>query len=426
MTEKFNKVLQVSGELTFDGDKSVSHRALIFSAMAEGDSIIRNINRGLDVNSTMNCLRELGVRIEDKNDFLIVHGKGLKGFERPERMLDAGNSGTTARLLSGLLSVQNFKSEITGDESLCRRPMKRVCDPLREMGANIKSNDGFLPLTFFPSNELSAIRYQLTIPSAQVKTAIILAALHLDEDTTIKETAGSRNHTENMLGLPVNPSPDGNIILINSSFYPSPREYDIPGDISSASFFIVLCLLVPDSHLVLKSVLLNSQRLAFIKHLQNMGADITMLKDDGTSGELTGSIEVKYSQLRNVPFVNEMIPSLIDELPILTIAGLFAEGDFCLTNANELRVKESDRIESMVANIRLMGINVDVYEDGYKFPGNNTPTGGLLFDSYGDHRIAMSLIILALLLKDGAKINNLSAVKISNPNFFDQLKKITR
>lgn len=425
MTEHFNKINTVTGELTFDGDKSISHRALIFSAMADGVSEIRNRNRGLDVESTINTLRALGIEIGEKDDLTIVRGNGKGQFRKPAQELDAGNSGTTARLLSGLLSVQNFESTITGDRSLSRRPMRRVIEPLRLMGANIKSSDGFLPLHFYPADELSAIRFDLTVPSAQVKTAIILAALHLDEDTTIKETVRSRNHTEKMLGLPVMELPEGNIILVNSTFYPQPKEYNVPGDISSASFFIILTLLTQDSQLLLKGVLLNPQRIAFISHLIRMGADIKIHERSSGSEEPVGDIEIRSSKLQNVDFIENEIPSLIDELPVLTVAGLFAAGRFTLRNAAELRVKESDRIESMVINIRKLGIEVDVAPDGYTFIGGNRPKGGVLFDTFGDHRIAMSMIILSFLLNDGAKINNLSSVKISNPEFFNQLKKIT-
>jgi len=426
MTEQFHPINSVSGELRFDGDKSISHRALIFSAMAEGESVIKNINRGKDVHSTLECMRLLGAEITTEGDIVRVKGKGYLGFTRPREELYAGNSGTTARLLSGLLSAQKFESVITGDDSLSRRPMKRVYEPLRQMGARIKSENGYLPLKFFPSDELSSLRYEMSIPSAQVKTALVLSGLHIEEDTTIKEPAGNRDHTEKMLGLPVKNLDSGNIILVNRSFYPQAREYFIPGDISSASFFIVLGLLAKGSDLVIKNVLLNPQRITFISHLQKMGARIEILTRDVSAGEPYGDLHIGTSELENIRIADKDVPMLIDEIPVLSIAGLFASGKFTVENAEELRVKESDRINSVVTNIRKLGIVVEENSDGFSFMPEFNYSGEPVFESYGDHRIAMSFSILSLLLKDGAKINNLSSVKISNPEFFNQLKSISR
>ncbi len=426
MIEKFEPVSEVSGELYFDGDKSISHRTLIFSAMAEGESVIRNINRGLDVRSTMDCLRQLGAEIADDGDQVLVRGVGFRGFRQPELELNAGNSGTTARLLSGLLSVQNFPSTLIGDESLSKRPMKRVCEPLRLMGAQIKTTNGFLPVSFFPSEEISHIKFEMNIPSAQVKTALVLAGLHIEEDTIITEPAGSRDHTEKMLGLPVRATDNGNLILVNKSFYPVKNNYFVPGDISSASFFIVLGLLAENSNLLIKNVLLNTQRIAFISHLQKMGAKITLIQKDISAGEPYGDIRVESSTLQNIELSGNEIPMLIDEIPVLSVAALFSEGKFILKDAHELRVKESDRINSVVVNLRKLGLEVDESNDGFSFsPGFNIKTEPV-FETFGDHRIAMTFVILSVLLKDGAKINNLGIVKISNPEFFNQLKSISR
>ncbi len=421
MIKSFSKIRPFKGELSFKGDKSVSHRALIFSAMAEGESIIYNLSDSADVNSTISCLQELGVEIIKERNYHKISGAGFRGFRKPGKQLDAGNSGTTARLMTGLLSVQDFESVITGDESLSMRPMDRVIHPLSLMGAGITSGNGRLPLSIFPSGTLKNISYVMIVPSAQVKSAIILAGLHLNEVSTILETLPTRNHTEMMLGLPIEKTASGLLIKVSREHYPRPKEFHIPGDISSASFFIVLTLLIPGARLLIKDILINESRTAFIKILQEMGADISIIPKGGSGGEPCGDINVEGSNLKNVKIPGDVIAEIIDEIPALTIAGIFASGAFVLRNASELRVKETDRIRALVDNLDLAGLLVKEYPDGFSVEGKITKEMPV-FDSFGDHRIAMAFIILSCLLEKGGSIIGPECISISNPEFLEQLK----
>lgn len=424
MIQSFNKINKVSGKLSLSGDKSISHRALLISSLADGKSYIKNISNSDDVNSTINCLRELGIRVEVDNNETIVFGSGFKGYQKPFKPLNAGNSGTTARLLAGILAAQNFESTIIGDESLSSRPMKRVIEPITQMGSRIESSDVKLPLKIFPVDNLNSIKYAMPVASAQVKSAILLAGLHLSEQTSVIESIQTRNHTENLLGLFV--AKEGNDVIssVSRSNYPVAKEYFIPGDISSAMFFIILTLLTKNSELLIKDVSLNPTRTECLGLLKRMGGYIQIEEKGISNNEIYGDLLVKSSDLSNIKIENEIIPLIIDEIPALTIAGIYADGNFELKSAAELRVKESDRIKAICANLLKLGLDVDEYDDGFTVSGK-IKMSPEPFDSFGDHRIAMAFAILSSLLKEGGQVERFESAAVSNPNFLKQLKSIT-
>lgn len=422
---KIEPIENTDGVLSLPGDKSISHRAVMFSAMAKGKSIVKNYLDSADLHSTIDCFRALGVDINIERRELKITGKGYRGFMQPANQLYAGNSGTTARLLSGILSAQTFDSVITGDESLSKRPMDRITSPLSKMGAKLKSTDGHLPLYIY-SSELNAVQYTLHIASAQVKSAILLAGVHLEETTTIIEPAATRNHTELMLGLPVRHSPEGNVIKVNKSYYPEAREYIVPSDISTAAFFIVLTLIMPNGSLLLKNVLLNRTRAGIINVLKMMGGNIEVVDRRTVSGEEVGDLFIQNSDLKNIEIPKELIPNIIDEIPILSVAGLFAEGEFTVRNASELRAKESDRIKALVENYKLLNAETEEYEDGFSIGEFVPQRRGIIFNSFNDHRIAMAFAVLATQLPDGAEIEDFECVNISNPLFLSQLKSVSK
>lgn len=424
MKMKFEKIKNVNGELSLAGDKSISHRAVIFSAMAEGESTIKNVSKGEDVRSTLNIVQELGAKVIEEKKKLIIAGCGFQNLKRPNRVLDCRNSGTTARLLSGLLAAQNFSSTLIGDESLSNRPMKRIIDPLMMMGVDIKSGDGFkLPITISPKNNFHSINYEMPIASAQIKSCVLIAGLHIDEPTGVIEKIQARNHTEQMLGLPVEIVENKIVSISSRQFYPKFCDYYVPGDISSAAFPIVLTLLSPNSELIIRNVSLNQTRIGFINVLKKMGASITFNDIRISSNEEYGNVIVKSSQLKNIKIGSEIIANIIDEIPILAVAGIFAEGNFEIQDADELRVKESDRIKSICTNLKYLGLNVEENKDGFVISGsinNSNP----IFKCFGDHRIAMAFSILSMLLDDGGEVDGFECVNISNPDFINQIKKI--
>lgn len=423
MIKSFSKVKRVNGELILQGDKSISHRALIFSSMASGVSTIRNLSAGDDVKSTYNIIQNLGVKFNRVEDVIEVYGCGYKGFKSPGVKLDCCNSGTTARLLAGLLSAQDFYSVLMGDDSLSQRPMQRVIEPLSLMGAKISSSNNKLPLVITPSI-LSKIKYELPVASAQVKSSLILAALHLEEESIVIDKFFTRDHTERMLNLKTENVDNNKIIFISKKDYPQSNEYFIPADISSASFFIVLTLLLENSELLVKNVSLNESRLGYINILKQMGGSIEVFEEKTSNNEPYGDILVKSSSLKNINIPAEAIPNIIDEIPILAAAGIFAEGFFEIRNVKELRVKESDRIKALVENFRRLNLQVEEFEDGFRIDG--TPNADdILYESYNDHRIAMTFSIVSLIL-NGGKVNNFDCVSISNPNFLEQLQLIIK
>jgi len=396
----------------------------MFSAMAKGKSEIYNCLKSEDVLSTIEAFEKLGVEIEFNDSVITVSGNGIWGLKESKIDLYMGNSGTTTRLLSGILAAQKFHSKLIGDPSLSKRPMQRIITPLAKMGAKIKCNDGLLPMEIFPVDSLNEIEYELPIASAQVKSCILLAGLFLDKATVVIETKQSRNHTEKMLELKVIEQNNQRRIYSSNKNYPNPAKYNIPSDISTAAFFIVLTLLKKDSELYLPDISLNTSRIGILDILIQMGAEIEFENVKTENGEKRGDIIAKSSELHNIQIPHEIIPNLIDEIPILSIAGLFAEGDFEIRGAKELRHKESDRITSVCNNLKLLGVDVQEFDDGFRISGAPIEKSGC-FESYHDHRIAMSFGILSLFLKKGGTVNNFECVNISNPEFINQLNKIS-
>ncbi len=425
MIQKIKKINRVFGELKLPGDKSISHRAVMLSSLANGKSKISNLLESADIQSTINCFGKLGCSIEKRNNEYILVGKGFLGFDQPKEKLNAGNSGTTARLISGILAMQKFSTILIGDESLSKRPMKRVAEPLKIMGAELKlSSNETLPIEYFPSDKLKAIKYELPVASAQVKSAVLLAGLHLNDETIVEEKFLTRDHTERMLGCNVSIRDNQKIISVSQKNYPVQKEYVVPSDISSAAFFIVLTLLSTDSELKLPDVSLNPTRTGIIKVFQKMGSDIELENVKTIAGEELGEIIVRSTSLKNIEIEKEIIPNIIDEIPILSVAGLFAGGTFTIKNAEELRFKESDRIKSLCHNYRLLGLEVDEFEDGFSISGD-IKNKNIVFESFGDHRIAMTFSILSSLFFEESMIKDFECVSISNPQFLSQLKSIT-
>lgn len=423
MIENFSKIDKVKGTLRLPGDKSISHRAVMFSSLAKGRSEIFNCLKSEDIISTINAFRSLGIEIKINDEKIIVYGRGKEGLREADGDLYLGNSGTTTRLLAGILATQKFKNRLTGDPSLSSRPMQRIITPLKLMGAKIKSNEGKLPLEIFPAEGLVPIEYELPVASAQIKSCVLLAGLFLENETVVIEKERSRNHTELMLNLKI--EDHGNIRKIFSSEknFPISTNYQIPSDISTAAFFIVLTLIAQNSELLIPNVSLNPTRIGIIKILQEMGGTIDIENISTENGEVRGDIFVKSSSLKNIEIPAEVVPNIIDEIPILSIAGLFADGKFEIKNAKELRFKESDRINSVCENIKQLGIDVEEYKDGFSFegyPSNNK----VIFESNHDHRIAMAFSIFSLLNKNGGSIKDFECVSISNPDFISQIKSI--
>lgn len=424
-SQKFGFVNKIKGELEFPGDKSVSHRAVMFSCLAEGKSVIRNLSEGEDVKSSLRCFRQLGVEIKKKGNEYIISGKGFKGLTKPDKPLDAGNSGTLARLAAGILTAQNFESVIIGDKSLSSRPMKRILVPLTSMGAKIKATpDSTLPINIYPAGSLNPIHYELPVASAQVKGAVLLAGMHVDGTTTVIENFPSRNHTEKMLGLTSEVKNGKYYSYVSKKNYPEPKEYFVPGDISTAVYFIILTLLTKNSELLIKNVSLNTSRTGILEILSKMGGDIKLINQKESAGELYGDILVRSSELKNINLEDYPVVNFIDEIPVLAVAGIFAEGNFEIRTAKELRFKESDRIKAVCENLRMTGLDIEEFEDGFRLSGLLTQRNPE-FASYDDHRIAMAFGILSSLLNDGGKVNNFDCVKISNPGFINQLSRVS-
>ncbi len=425
MNKVIKPVSSVRGELELPGDKSISHRALIFGALCNGGLSVEGLSTGADCISTMNCLRHLGVLIDrtSENMHKIV-GVGRFGFTEPVAILDAGNSGTTMRLLSGLLSGQSFDSVITGDTSLKNRPMRRIIGPLTEMGAVIlgRESNRLPPLTI-SGRKLKPIKYKMPVASAQVKSAILIAGLLCDGTTTIVEKLISRNHSELMLKyLGANISVDKNIIILHGGELKA-RDLFVPGDISSALFFIVAALLVKNSKIIIKNVGLNPTRIGAIKILQKMGGSINIVQRGKTNGEIYGDIVAESSDLQAIKIGVEDIPSMIDEVPIISLAASQARGQTIISGAGELRFKESDRLKTVADGLTRFGVVVLEKEDGLMIDGPAQLVGTEV-DSYSDHRLAMTMSVGGLIAEGATTVYNTDAVSISFPDFYDRLDKL--
>ncbi len=417
----------IKGQISVPPDKSISHRAVMISSIADGRSVIRNFLKADDCLRTVDCFRKLGVDIQfQDNDTLIVYAKGLKSLKEPKVELYAGNSGTTMRLLLGILAGQSFECVLTGDDSLSRRPMKRVVEPLKKMGAKIdgKEDGNFAPLKI-EGGKLKGIEYKLPVASAQVKSALLFAGLYADRDTVIYEKEKSRDHTEIMLKhFGADLSIDGTCVKIAPTERLNPSQITVPGDISSASFFIVSALLNRDSRLLIKDVGLNPTRTGIIDVLKKMGGKIYIENQKTQDGELVGDIYVEGSELKSVTVKGEIIPRIIDEIPILSVACAFADGTSVIKDAKELRVKESDRIRAIAFNLRKMGVKVEELEDGLIIEGNKNLKPAE-FESFNDHRIAMSMAIASISLLGESKIKDIDCVSISFPSFFELLSSVS-
>lgn len=424
MDQLVRKSRPLKGEIRIPGDKSISHRALMISALASGESEIRGFLGAGDTGSTAECLKSLGVQITTRNDTALVRGEGLHGLRKAANPLDAGNSGTTMRIMAGMLSGQPFESILSGDQYLLRRPMKRVIDPLSEMGARIQASPQFTPpLHILGRVPLRPIEYKLPIPSAQVKSAILLAGLYADGTSSVIESQPSRDHTERLLGLPAETRDGLRRISITGGMRIAPLKLEIPGDISSAAFFVVAALLVHGSEIVLRNIGLNDTRKGVLDILKSAGGDIEILDQRWSGGEPLGDIRVKASVLRGtIELSGSLIPLVIDEIPVLAIASAVSGGVFVLTGASELRGKESDRISQMVKNLRALGLDVDEYADGFAFEAKKK-LHSTRIESSGDHRIAMAFGTAALALDGEMKVTDAESAAISFPDFWNSLLK---
>ena len=417
---------RVCGEIKVPGDKSISHRALIFASLADGVSTIRNFLAADDCLATMHAMQAMGADIVLDGTTLTVRGMGMGGLKCPTQVLDVRNSGTSARLLLGVLAAQDFEVQITGDDSLRRRPMKRVIEPLEKMGAKFTISSGdVLPVRVLRKDRpLEGIHYRTPLASAQVKSAILLAGMYAEGSTSVEESRGSRDHTENMmtyLGLPI--KREALTTTIEKVTKIPAFQCDVPGDISSAAFFIVLTLLVPDSELVLKNVGLNPTRTGFLNVLQRMGADIQILNQNMDSFEPFGDLLVKSSFLTGTDILAEEIPSLIDEIPILAVAAAKAEGLSRIQGAEDLRQKESDRLQALAFNLKNMGVNVLEKKDGLEIKGQKDFASAHV-RSFGDHRIAMAMEIAKKTVQNEIQIDNTDCVNISFPQFYELLRDV--
>ncbi len=419
----------VAGGVVPPGDKSISHRYAMLSAIAEGSSELSNFALAADCHSTLACMKALGAEVQGDKNLVRVTGHGLHGLKSSKRSLDAGNSGTTIRLLSGILAGQNFTTRIAGDDSLNKRPMKRILTPLREMGAQILAREeNFAPLEIFGGN-LHGILYEMPMASAQVKSAVLLAGLYAEGDTTVIEPARTRDHTELALeefGVPIERHGLTVRIPANGKVKLSARKIEIPGDLSSAVFFIAAASLFPKSSLHIQAVGLNPTRTAILDIFARMGASIQMLSLRSAQGEIIGDIAVKGAELKGGVISGAEIPLMIDELPMLAALGPFTEEGIEIRDAAELRVKESDRIAALAENLRRMGAKVEEFPDGLKVAGRSAgKLRGAVIEPHGDHRIAMAFAVAALGADGLTTIRDAECAGVSYPTFYEDLARVT-
>ena len=424
---KLKPVKYLRGEVTVPGDKSISHRSVMFGSIAKGTTEIHNFLEGADCLSTISCFRNMGIDIENNHGIVTVHGKGLRGLKMPNCVLDCGNSGTTARLISGILAPQNFNVTLTGDESIRKRPMKRIMEPLSMMGANITSlhDNGCAPLSIHGTS-LHGIHYHSKVASAQVKSAILLAGLYAEGNTTVTEPKRSRNHTELMLrffGADIRTFDTS--VTINPADELFGNKVHVPGDISSSVYFVVAGLIAPNSEILIKNVGINPTRDGLIHVCRAMGADITLLNENHEHSEPTADILVRSSHLKGTVIEGDIIPAMIDELPTVALMACFADGTTIIRDASELKVKESNRIAIMVQNLKAMGADVEETEDGMIIHGGK-PLHGAVIETKKDHRIAMTFAVAAMVADGETEILDADCVDISYPGFYRDLEKLTR
>ncbi len=427
---KFHNIKGLKGEVTVPGDKSISHRAVMFGALSEGKTEITNFLQGADCLSTIGCFRRLGIDIENRENAVTIWGKGLDGLSAPSDTLDAGNSGTTTRLISGILAAQPFTTTLTGDSSIQKRPMKRIMEPLSMMGARIESlnGNGCAPLQINGS-PLHGIHYHSEVASAQVKSAILLAGLYAEGETAVTEPVLSRNHSELMLRtFGANIRSEGTTSVISPRPRLTGQKIRVPGDISSAAYFIAAGLLVPGSDILIHNVGINPTRAGILKAAKAMGGHVSLLNEN-REGEPTADLHVVYRPLHGTVIEGDMIPTLIDELPIIAVMAAAASGTTVIRNAAELKVKESNRIDVMVRNLSAMGCSITGTEDGMIIEGKGSselPLTGAVIDSFADHRIAMSFAVASLIAEGETTIRGSECVSISYPDFYSDLLSLTK
>ncbi|QCJ43273.1 3-phosphoshikimate 1-carboxyvinyltransferase [Bacillus sp. S3] len=416
---------RLNGEVTIPGDKSISHRSVMFGSIAYGETKITNFLPGDDCLSTISCFRKLGVSIEESENEIRITGNGFEGLTEPDAILDVGNSGTTIRLLMGILAGRPFFSTVAGDESIGKRPMTRVTGPLTKMGASLdgRKNSAFTPISI-RGGQLNPIHYELPVASAQVKSALILAALQTDGESTIIEPAETRDHTERMIrkfGGEIDK--DHKVITVKGGQKLTAATIHVPGDISSAAFFLVAGAIIPDSEIVLKNVGLNPTRTGIIEVMKKMGANLEIVQKDDQSFEPVGDLIIKTSKLTGTVVEGDLIPKLIDEIPIIALLATQAEGKTVIKDAEELKVKETNRIDTVVDELRKLGASIEATDDGMVIYGKSNLHGGSV-SSHGDHRIGMMLAIAALLSKQDVELEQSEAISVSYPNFFAHLNML--
>ena len=418
----FHKSHPLKGEITVPGDKSISHRGIMLGALANGTTSITNFLKGADCLSTISCFQKMGIEIEETENEILVHGKGLHGLSAPKEILDAGNSGTTTRLISGILAGQNFSCDLTCDASIQKRPMKRIMTPLSMMGADITSvhNNGCAPL-HIKGAPLKGISYQSPVASAQVKSCVLFAGLYADGKTSVTEPFLSRNHSELMLSsFGASVQTCGTTATIEPEPVLTAQKVEVPGDISSAAFFIAAGLLIPGSELLIKNVGINPTRDGILRVCKQMGANLELLNTRTQCGEPVADILVKHSELNGTVIEGDLIPTLIDELPVIAVMAACANGETIIRNAEELKVKESNRLEIIVHHLSEMGCDITGTEDGMIIRGGK-PLHGAVLDSHLDHRIAMSFAVAGLVADGETEITNADCVNISYPGFYRDL-----
>lgn len=417
----------LTGEILIPGDKSISHRAVMFGAIANGTTTVKNFLLGEDCLSTISCFRRLGVTIKQDENKVTIYGNGWSGLKEPSDVLDVGNSGTTIRLLMGILAGRPFHNVLIGDQSIGKRPMTRVVKPLSLMGAKLdgKNNGELTPLSI-RGGDLTAIEYSLPVASAQVKSSILFAGLQANGTTTIHEPAKTRDHTERMIrqfGGEV--ESDGLTVKVKGGQSLTGCDFQVPGDISSAAFFLVAGAIVPNSEIVLKNVGLNPTRTGIIDVMKEMGANMTILPKQSEESEPTGDIIIKTSELKGTTIGGEIIPRLIDEIPIIALLATQAEGMTVIKDAHELKVKETNRIDTVVNELSKLGASIEATDDGMVIYGNTALTSGEV-SSHGDHRIGMMLAVAGLISQGEVALEDAEAISVSYPNFFVDLNKLVR
>lgn len=421
------RVNGLSGEIDIPGDKSISHRSIMFGAMADGTTTVTNFLMGEDCLSTIDCFRKLGVKIEVDNEKVVVDGKGLAGLIEPSEILDVGNSGTTIRLMTGILSGLPFYSTLIGDQSIGKRPMTRVTNPLREFGAKIdgRKNGEYTPISI-RGGDLSGIRYEMPVASAQVKSALLLAGLQANGETVVIEPAKTRDHTERMIrhfGGEI--EVDGLSIKVKGPQTLKAADVHVPGDISSAAFFLAAGAIVPNSEIILRNVGLNPTRTGMIDVLKGMGADLEIRNEKQDAFEPVGDLIIRTSKLKAVTIEGDLIPRLIDEIPVIALLATQAEGVTVIKDAEELKVKETNRIDTVVHELTKLGARIEPTADGMLIYGKSSLTGGRV-SSHGDHRIGMMLAIAALLCREETILQDKEAICVSYPNFFDHINHLLK